>query len=130
MPSPNGSSTISGRVYLINSIDDEQVIKRNLKLYLNPVTSYSRQWYEHSYLEGYKMTPPDKRLYNYLKFTTTDSNGEFSFFGVPAGEYYLGVKLRCGGECGYDGEKIIRVVKEVYVGDGGTTSVDLTKVVP
>ncbi len=124
-----GNSTVMGRVFLENSINDERIIKRGLKLYLNPVTSYSRQWYEQSYLGGYKMTRPDKRLFNYLKFTTTNQNGEFSFFGVPAGEYYIGVKLKCANECGYETPKIIRVVKEVSVGYG-TTEVELTKVVP
>jgi len=125
----SGNSTLIGMVYLENSINDERIVKRNLKLYLNPVTSYSRQWYEQSYLGGYKMTPPDKRLFNYLKFTTTNSNGEFSFFGIPAGQYYIGVKLKCGSECGYDTPKIIRVVKEVSVGYG-TTRVELNRVVP
>jgi hypothetical protein len=125
----NGDSTVRGRVFLENSINDERIVKKNLKLYLNPVTSYSRQWYQDSYLGGYKMTKPDKRLFNYLKFTTTNHNGAFSFFGVPAGDYYIGVKLKCSSECGYETPKIIRVVKEVSVGYG-TTEVDLTKVVP
>jgi len=125
----NGNSTVSGRVFLENSINDEKIIRKNLKLYLNPVTSYSKQWYEESYLGGYKMTPPDKRIFNYLKFTTTNQNGDFSFFGIPAGEYYIGAKFNCGNECGYNSTKIIRVVKEVSVGYG-TTQVELTKVVP
>ncbi len=124
-----GNSTVTGRVFLENSINDEKIVKKNLKLYLNPVTSYSKQWYEQSYLGGYKMTRPDKRLFNYLKFTTTNQNGEFNFFGIPSGEYYIGVKLQCANECGYETSKIIRVVKEVSVGYG-TTRVELTKVVP
>ncbi len=31
---------MSGRVYLINSNTDDEIAKRGLKLYLNPVTSY------------------------------------------------------------------------------------------
>ena len=124
-----GDSTVTGTIYLKSSITDDNIIGRNVKLYLNPVTSYSKQWYEQSYLGGYKMTPPDKRLYNYLKFTTSNSDGEFSFFGVPAGEYYIGAKLTCGNECGFNSPKIIRVVKEISVGYG-TTNVDLSKIVP
>jgi hypothetical protein len=125
----NGSSTVSGTVYLKNSLNDEKIVRRNLKLYLNPVTSYSKQWYQQSYLGGYKMSRPDRRLYNYLKFTTTDSSGNFSFYEVPVGEYYLGAKINCSSECGYDTTKIIRVVKEISVGYG-TTDVELTKIVP
>ncbi len=124
-----GNSTVTGTIYLKSSITDDNIIGRNVKLYLNPVTSYSKQWYEQSYLGGYKMSPPDKRLYNYLKFTTSNSDGEFSFFGVPAGEYYIGAKVTCANECGFNSPKIIRVVKEISVGYG-TTNVDLSKIVP
>jgi len=124
-----GNSTVTGTIYLKSSITDDNIVGRSVKLYLNPVTSYSKQWYEQSYLGGYKMSPPDKRLYNYLKFTTSNSDGEFSFFGIPAGEYYIGAKLTCANECGFNSPKIIRVVKEISVGYG-TTNVDLSKIVP
>jgi len=58
------------------------------RLYLNPVTSYSKQWYEESYLGGYKMQKADPKLFNYLKFTASDSNGVFGFYGVPSGSIY------------------------------------------
>ena len=124
-----GNSTVTGTIYLQSSITDDNIIGRNVKLFLNPVTSYSKQWYEQSYIGGYKLTPPDKRLYNYLKFTTSNNDGEFSFFSVPAGDYYIGAKIICGEECGFSSPKIIRVVKEISVGDG-TTNVVLTKIVP
>jgi len=124
-----GSNTVHGKIYLINTKDDKEILGKNVKLYLNPVTSYSRQWYQDSYLEGYKLTPPDKRLFNYLRFTNSDSNGEFSFFGVPRGRYYLIGRVECGKECGYSSDKIIRLAKEIYV-DRGTNKVELTKVVP
>ncbi|NOZ91312.1 MAG: carboxypeptidase regulatory-like domain-containing protein [Epsilonproteobacteria bacterium] len=123
-----GRNTIHGKVYLENSINDEKIIGKNLKLYLNPVTSYSRQWYQDSYLGGYKLSPADKRLFNYLKFTNSDNNGGFSFFGVPKGEYYLIGRITCGKECGYSSPKIIRLVKQVYI--DGNTNVNLTKIVP
>ncbi|NPA61143.1 MAG: hypothetical protein GXO06_02525, partial [Epsilonproteobacteria bacterium] len=75
-----GNNEVSGRVYLINGEREEEIVKSNLKLYLNPVTSYSKQWYEESYLNGNKMTPPDRRLFNYLKFTVSGEGGNFSFF--------------------------------------------------
>jgi len=78
-----GENEVSGRVYLINGNTGEEIVKSSLKLYLNPVTSYSKQWYEESYLNGNKMTPPDRRLFNYLRFTTSDDSGNFHFFGVP-----------------------------------------------
>ncbi len=124
-----GRSTVSGRVYITNSMSDKEINGRGLKLYLNPVTSYSTQWYNESYLSGYKMSKVDKRLYNYLKFSTSNSNGKFDFFGIPKGKYYLIGSMMCGEECGLSSPEKIRLVKEVYVGSG-VTKVDLTKRVP
>jgi len=124
-----GRSTVSGKVYLENAHTSLQVTKNKVKLWLNPVTSYSRQWYEESYLGSYKLSKTDKRLYGYLKFTYTNSSGKFNFFGVPAGDYYLTATISCAEECGYNQKKSIRLVREISVGNGVTT-VDLMKHVP
>jgi len=124
-----GRSTVSGTAYLENSDTFEKIRGKKIKLWLNPVTSYSRQWYEESHLRGYKLSKTDKRLYNYLKFTYSNGSGEFNFFGVPAGEYYLTGSISCAEECGFDEMKSIRLVEEISVGSG-VTHVDLTKQVP
>jgi len=124
-----GRSTVSGKVYLVNSITEENILGKKIKLYLNPVTSYSRQWYEESYLGGYKMSPVDKRLYNYLKYTSSNNSGEFDFFGIAPGDYYLIGSISCAKECGFDQNEKIRLVKEIHVGSG-VTKVELMKRVP
>ncbi len=124
-----GRSTVSGKVAIINTMSEKEVLGKNLKLYLNPVTTYSSQWYNESYLGGYKMSKVDKRLYNYLKFSTSNDNGKFDFFGVAKGKYYLIGSMMCGEECGLGSPEKIRLVKEVYVGSG-VTKVDLIKRVP
>ena len=124
-----GRSTVSGKIYLENSETSEKIRGKKIKLWLNPVTSYSRQWYEKSYLDGYRLSKTDKRLYNYLKFTYSDTSGSFNFFGVPTGEYYLTGSISCSEECGFNEKKSTRLVKEISVGRG-VTDVDLTKQVP
>ena len=124
-----GRSTVSGSVYLENSYTSEKVMGKKVKLYLNPVTSYSEQWYQESYLGGYKMSKSDPRLYNYLKFTISNADGKFDFFGVPSGQYYLVGTMSCASECGFSESQTVRLVKEVSVGSG-TTRVDLMKSVP
>jgi hypothetical protein len=124
-----GSSTVSGTIYLENINTGEKIRGQKVKLWLNPVTSYSRQWYEEAYLGGYKLSKADKRLYNYLKFTYSDNAGKFDFFGVPTGEYYLTGTVSCASECGFNGTRSIRLVEEISVGRG-VTHVDLTKQVP
>jgi len=124
-----GRSSVSGKVAIVNTMSEKEVLGKNLKLYLNPVTTYSRQWYNESYLSGYKMSKVDKRLYNYLKFSTSNNNGKFDFFGVAKGKYYLIGSMMCGEECGLGSSEKIRLVKEVYVGSG-VTRIDLIKRVP
>ena len=124
-----GRSTVSGKVYIVNSMSDKEVVGSGLKLYLNPVTTYSTQWYNESYLSGYKMSKVDKRLFNYLKFSTSNNKGKFDFFGVAKGNYYLIGSMMCGEKCGLGSREKIRLVKEVYVGSG-VTKVDLTKHIP
>ena len=124
-----GSSTVSGTVYLENSYTSDKFMGQKVKLYLNPVTSYSEQWYQESYLGGYKMSKSDPRLYNYLKFTMSNADGKFNFFGVAEGQYYLVGTMTCGSECGFSGTQTVRLVKEISVGRG-TTRVELMKNVP
>lgn len=124
-----GRSTVSGTIYLENSHTSLKVKGQKVRLWLNPVTSYSRQWYQESHLGGYKLSKTDKRLYSYLKFTYSDRSGKFNFFGVPAGDYYLTGTVSCSDECGFKKNKSIRLVREISVGRG-VTKVDLMKNVP
>ena len=124
-----GRSTVTGLVYLENSHNSQKVMGEKVKLYLNPITSYSRQWYEESYLGGYKLSKSDSRLFNYLKFTVSDVNGKFNFFGVPRGDYYIVGTISCAEECGYSGAQTVRLVEEVSVGSG-VTRLNLMKNVP
>ena len=124
-----GRSTVSGKVYLQNSVNDKRVTKGKIKLLLNPVTSYSRQWYHQSYLGGYKLSPVDKRINNYLRVEYSSKDGVFRFFGVPRGSYYLIGQISCGAECGYSSTKHIRLVKEITVGSD-LSGIELMKNVP
>jgi hypothetical protein len=122
----SGTGTIKGKIYL-QGIYGDRAIGKKTRLYLNPVTSYSNQWYEESYLGGIKMEKADARLYNYLRFTSSDSKGNFAFYGVPRGEYYLIGTVKCRTECGYTKTKTVRVAKRVSV-YGNVVQQDLTRV--
>lgn len=124
-----GRSTVSGRVYLYNSVNDEKITKGRVKLLLNPVTSYSREWYEQSYLGGYKLSPVDKRINNYLRVEYSIDDGTFRFFGVPRGSYYLIGQISCAEECGFSSTQHIRLVKEISVGSD-VSDIELMKIVP
>jgi hypothetical protein len=124
-----GRNTVSGKIYLQSSVNDQKITKNRIKLYLNPVTSYSRQWYQQSYLGGYKLSQADKRLTNYLRIEYTTDGGEFRFFGVPKGNYYLIGQISCAEKCGYSTNKHIRLVKEITV-NSNASGIELMKIVP
>lgn len=122
-----GKGTIKGSIY-VRDLYDRKVLGESTRLYLNPITSYSKQWYEESYLGGYQMQEADPRLFNYLRFTASDKNGRFAFYGVPSGSYYLIGTVKCGEECGYDSLKNIRIATRVQVRGNQIINKDLTRV--
>jgi len=123
-----GKGTVKGTIY-VKDYYDRRVLGASTRLYLNPVTSYSEQWYQESYLGGYQMQEADPRLFNYLKFTASDKDGKFAFYGVPSGSYYLIGTVKCGEECGYDSMKNIRIATKVSVSGNQIVEQDLTRAV-
>ena len=109
-----GRGTIRGQIY-VNDLYGTPVVGAGTRLYLNPITSYSKQWYYRSYLGGAKMEKADPRLFNYLRFTASNQSGHFAFYGVPNGAYYLIGTVKCAEECGYASTKSIRIAKRVSV---------------
>jgi len=123
-----GKGTVKGAIYVKDAYD-KRVPGAGTRLYLNPVTSYSDQWYKESYIGGYKMEKADPRLFNYLRFTAADSNGNFAFYGVPSGRYYLIGTVTCGTECGYSSPKSIRIATQVSVTGNQIVQKDLSRMV-
>ena len=124
----SGKGTIKGSIY-VRDLYGEKVFGSGTRLYLNPITSYSRQWYEESYLGGNKMQKADARLFNYLKFTAADANGNFAFYGVPNGSYYLIGTVKCGAACGYESQRSIRIASRVSIHGNQIIKKDLTRTV-
>ena len=125
-----GYSTVTGSVYVENSNSSEKIMGQKVKLWLNPVTSYSNQWYEQDYLGGYKLSKIDKRIFNYMKLEYSKPDGTFRFSGIPRGDYYLVGSVKCTKACGLSmNDKKIRLVKRISVGSG-VMHVDLMKNVP
>ncbi len=122
----SGDMSVKGTIFITN-LDGKKIYGKHTRLYLNPVTSYSRQWYRESYIGGHKMAKTDSRLYNYLKFTTSNARGKFAFYGVARGSYYVVGTVKCALECGYDTPKVIRIAKEITVGSPDSTNISLSK---
>jgi hypothetical protein len=123
-----GKGTIKGHIYVQDAYG-KKVFGAKTRLYLNPATSYSDQWYRESYIGGQKMEKADSRLFNYLRFTASDNEGNFAFYGVPSGSYYLIGTVKCGTECGYDTPKSIRIAKRISIQGNQVLEADLGRTV-
>jgi hypothetical protein len=84
----SGTGIVSGQAFLKIRGGDIKVAAGE-KVILNPVTSYSNQWYNVSYLGHNQLGPPDQRIDKYLKIKIADAQGRFRFKNVPPGEYYV-----------------------------------------
>jgi len=123
-----GKGTVKGTIY-VTDYSGNKIPGKGTRLYLNPATSYSDQWYRESYIGGQKMEKADSRLFNYLRFTASDTNGNFAFYGVPTGSYYLIGTVKCGTECGYDTPKSIRIAKRISIQGNQVLEADLGRTV-
>lgn len=121
-----GKGTVKGTIY-VTDYSGNKIPGRGTRLYLNPATSYSDQWYRESYLGGQKMEKADSRLFNYLRFTASDNEGHFAFYGVPTGSYYLIGTVKCGTECGFDTPQSIRIAKRISIQGNQVLEADLAR---
>ncbi|WP_428309263.1 hypothetical protein [Hydrocarboniphaga sp.] len=87
-----GTGVISGQGFLRTRGGDVKTAAGSDVL-LNPVTSYSLQWYEDAYQRNVLLEAYDPRLEPYLRKTIADADGRFTFDGVPAGEYFVVTRI-------------------------------------
>lgn len=118
--SPNSGETIvTGKIFLTDQLKQTQV-GSGCEVRLEPVTSYSNQWFEVSYRNNRPLAAADPRYGKYVLTSTADNKGNFTFEKVAAGEYYLSglVKWRaatCSGNVVYS---MIPVCQKISVATG------------
>jgi hypothetical protein len=56
---------------------------------LIPVTAYTKEMVEREIGNGENLSASDPRFQKYVRLTTTDSNGNFVFHQIRAGEYFV-----------------------------------------
>lgn len=85
-----GRSTVKGQIFM-KTVGGDVKYGAGEEVFLNPVTSYSKQWYEVNYLGRKPLSPKesDSRLKDYMKIKQTNGSGQFEFKNIPAGEYYV-----------------------------------------
>lgn len=91
-----GTNTITGQAFLKTRSGEVKFAAGN-EITLNPVTSYSEQWY--STLATVQNDPfkkleaSDPRIEAYIKTTIADGSGRFKFSDVPDGAYFVTTKI-------------------------------------
>lgn len=124
-----GTASVSGQAFLKTRGGDVKTAAGN-EILLNPVTSYSMEWYIKQYTQGLPLVPPDSRLTDYQKRATADGSGRFSFKGVPPGEYFVTAVVTWEAPAGYLGELQTQgglVTKRLVVKDGESYDVIITR---
>ena len=87
-----GTATVRGQAFLTTRGGDVK-LAAGKRILLNPVTSYSLEWYERSYLSIRRMEEADPKLDAYIRAQIADGNGRFVFKNVLAGEYFVTTTL-------------------------------------
>jgi len=83
-----GTSSIVGQAFLKTRGGDIKFAAGNM-VTLNPVTTYSTEWFNIYILQNRRMELTDPRTTPFNRQTTADGNGNFEFRNLRAGEYYI-----------------------------------------
>ena len=60
------------------------------QVFINPVTSYSDEWYHRGWAGREALKAPDERAVKSNKMTLSDKDGKYKFEGLASGSYYVG----------------------------------------
>lgn len=125
----SGTGVVEGQAFLKTRGGDVKTAAGSVVL-LNPVTSYSNQWYEINYILQKPLTEADPRLQKYETTKTADAEGRFKFTNVPPGEYYVVSKVTWEAPTGYQGAMETQggiVAKRITVKNSETTEIVVTR---
>ena len=124
-----GNSTVKGQAFLKTRGGDVKTAAGN-EVNLNPVTTYSIEWYEKSYLLAHRIVPADPRMRTYVTKQVADGSGRFTFKNVAPGEYFVTSTVTWEAPTGYQGALIVQggvVSKRITVKDGDDIEVIVTR---
>ena len=115
--SRSGTAEICGHALLRTPGGDPQ-LGAGARVYLQPVTTYSTEWFTTVIKRHKKLEPADARSLKYQRTVRGDSKGKFCFFNLPSGEYYLACLISWKGGAGTSGAEGGYAYATVTVGEG------------
>ena len=124
-----GTGVIKGQAFLKARGGDVKVAAGE-EIQLNPVTSYSTQWFQEHYLSQNPIAPEDSRQQKYIRKKIADGSGRFEFKNIPAGDYYVVAVVTWEAPTGYQGALQRQgglIAKKIRVSDHEELDVILTR---
>jgi hypothetical protein len=82
-----GTGSVTGQAFLV-TLGGTVKYGAGRTVCLDPVTSYSTQWFDNAVVASRAMKSGDERAGKYRRSTIADGEGRFKFKGLPAGDYY------------------------------------------
>jgi hypothetical protein len=83
-----GSGTVTGRI-AVDTSNVGTIQPHYQPIILVPVNTYTTENVQRRFVNGKNLSHADKRILQYERNANTDGDGNFSFRGVPAGDFYL-----------------------------------------
>jgi ABC-type transport system substrate-binding protein len=124
-----GTGRVTGQAFM-RTIGGDVKVAAGSDVALNPVTSYSQQWYDVVYVQRKNITAWDPRLDEYVMNTRADAEGRFEFVNVPPGDYFVRSLVLWAAPTGPYGSLQQQggfVVERITVNDGEETKVIVTR---
>jgi hypothetical protein len=123
-----GTGTITGQV-VVRGEGGRTEPAVGSQVSLNPVTSYSTEWWNRTVVGGLNLRSADEREQKYLRTANTDSTGRFLFSDLPRGEYFVVAALNTGTSAtGSAGPSSSLVGQRVHLTEGGKVDLVLNDV--
>ena len=123
-----GTGTISGQV-MVRAEGGQTRPAEGSQVSLNPVTSYSTEWWNRTVVGGLNLRSADDREQKYLRTALTDAQGRFVFSDLPRGEYFVVAALKTAAAAtGTSGPSNSLVGQRVHLTEGGKVDLVLNDV--
>ena len=87
-----GEAAITGKL-CVKLTDGSDKCFEGANVFINPVTSYSNEWYNRGWAGKENLERADERAFKFNKMTSTDKDGHFAFENLAPGSYYVGAAI-------------------------------------
>ncbi|WP_240043576.1 hypothetical protein [Pseudomonas rhizoryzae] len=88
-----GTGSVRGQVFM-RTVGGDVKYGAGSNVELTPVTSYTEEWYNASFVRKVPIAAPDSRLLSYIRNKRADGTGSFKFTDLPPGEYFVVSEVR------------------------------------